>query len=537
MGFVNTIHTDVIVVGSGLAGLYTALQAAPHARVALLSKGTLSVSNSMWAQGGISAALAPDDSPHLHLEDTLVAGRDLCSTRAVEILVQEGPARIRHLQELGVPFDYENGELALALEGGHRRRRIVHADGVATGATVTGALSRIVRSQRTISLREQMEVIEILQSDGVCCGVLAYHPPSRAWWRFLAPATILASGGAAGLYARTTNPAVTRGDGMALAYRAGAAVADLEFVQFHPTALVSETGGGFLLSEAVRGEGAHLLNTRGERFMPRYHDLAELAPRDLVSRANFREMAETGSDHVLLDLSPLDPQIIRHHFALLYERCREYGIDLLKEPVPVAPAAHYVMGGVLTDVNGTTSLPGLFACGEVACTGVQGANRLASNSLLECLVFGRRSALAALHLAEASGNQSVGWRSSPAGPTHRATAEADGLVRERLGALLWQQVGLVRNAQGLQHCLDELDPLDQLPASASVQNSLLVARLIATAAQMREESRGGHFREDFSEEAAAWRKRLVFQQGQEPTLIDLEAHDLILSPTPLAVPA
>lgn len=518
----KTIVSDVIVIGGGLAGLYAALHA-PHARVALLSKGKLSVSNSMWAQGGIAAALAPDDSPDFHLEDTLNAGRGLCSPGAVEVLVNEGPACIHHLLELGVPFDYEDGELALGMEGGHGLRRVAHAGGVATGAVVTGAVADVVREQANISLYEETMAVELLLYDGDCVGVLARQ--ANEWLLFRAPATILASGGVGGLYARTTNPAVTRGDGIAMAYRAGAAVADMEFVQFHPTAFVPRTGDTFLLSEAIRGEGAHLLNVRGERFMERLHPLAELAPRDVVARAILREMESTKSTHVWLDLSPIKPHLVRHHFAVLYERSLKAGFDMLQEPIPVAPAAHYMMGGVCTDLNGATTVPGLFACGEVACTGVQGANRLASNSLLECLVFGRRSAFAAQRGAEQAPRLVADALPALKKIKKSFGRTADRESLHRLGHLLWNYAGLVRQADGLRYLLTELEQMAQGTDYLS-QNAILVAQLIATAALRRTESRGGHYRADFPQKEPTWRKRILFRQGHSPTFIGLEVSDL-----------
>ena len=529
MKFVNTIESDVIVIGGGLAGLYAALHA-PHARVALLSKGKLSVSNSMWAQGGIAAALAPDDSPRFHLQDTLNAGRGLCSQSAVEVLVNEGPACMHHLLSLGVPFDYEDGELALGMEGGHGRRRVAHAGGVATGAVVTSAVADLVREQANISLYEETMAVELLLYDGSCVGVLARQ--ANEWLLFRASATILACGGVGGLYARTTNPAVTRGDGIAMAYRAGAAVADMEFVQFHPTAFVPRTGDTFLLSEAIRGEGAHLLNVRGERFMERLHPRAELAPRDVVARAILREMESTKSTHVLLDLSPIKPHIVRHHFAVLYERSLKAGFDMLQEPIPVAPAAHYMMGGVYTDLNGATTVPGLFACGEVACTGTQGANRLASNSLLECLVFGRRTASAAQRWADKQQRVVTDVSSALKNvkkPWFLSLSKGGRLTgREslhRLSHLLWKYAGLVRQSDGLGYLLSELEQMAQ-GTDYLLQNAIVVAQLIASAALRRTESRGGHYRADFPEKDPTWRKRILFRQGHSPTFIGLEVSDL-----------
>jgi len=548
LNIVNTIKTDVIVVGGGLAGLYAAWHASQDAHVVLLSKGTFSVSNSMWAQGGIAAAMADDDSPAFHLQDTLKAGRDLCSERAVELLVHEGPRCIEHLIELGVPFDREEGQLALGLEGGHGKRRVLHANGLATGAAVTSALTHIVlaRSAFRKALRdnnttpsgenkiqpyEHMVVVELLRDDARCVGVLAYHEPTCTWWRFLAPATILATGGAAGLYARTTNPAITRGDGVALAYRAGAAVADLEFIQFHPTGLVPPKGNTFLLSEAIRGEGAHLRNIHGERFMLRYDERAELAPRDVVARAILNELRSTGASHVWLDLSPIKPAVILHHFKVLYERCLAIGLDMLHDPMPVAPAAHYVMGGVCTDLHGATNVPGLFACGEVACTGVQGANRLASNSLLECLVFGRRSAQSALNWAAMT--PASDCHDAPTTSTDEILLPVDSFFTAQVGQLLWHHAGLIRNQAGLSTLLQQLVYIESRTDHDMAQNTLLVAKLITQGALLRTESRGGHYRTDYPTENPTWRQRIIFQQAKEPVLDDLNLTDFVSKNTGL----
>ena len=457
-----TQEYDLVIVGSGVAGLSGALCAAAEARVLLVSKGPVLTSSSWLAQGGVAAATAADDAPELHVEDTLRAGRRLCRESAVRALVEEAPARIVDLADLGVPFDDE-----LGLEGGHSRRRVHSVGGAQTGREISRVLAQAVLAHPRIDVSERERARELWLADGRCVGLVtdARAIPARA--------VMLATGGYAALWGRTTNPPGSVGEGIAMAYRAGAAVADLEFVQFHPTALA---GSSLLLSEALRGDGALLLDEHGDRFVE------ELAPRDVVARAI--KLQKTA----LLDLRPVD----RARFPALMQRITEAGFHPESEPVPVAPAAHYTMGGVVTDLRGATDVPGLYAAGECACTGVHGANRLASNSMLECLVFGRRAALAALD------------ETGPESRTRHAAAADEAPVTPELREALWEDAGLIRNAEGLTR-------LTETPH--------LLASLVARSALAREESRGGHFRADFPEENPGLDGlHAVLRAGREPEL-------------------
>jgi len=451
-------EADLIVVGAGAAGLHTALCAAREgARVALVSATPLAESASYWAQGGLAAALAAEDSPDCHLEDTVRAGRGAVRRSVARVLCEESPACVRDLEGLGVHFDTDRrGALALGLEGGHSVRRIVHAGGSATGRRITRDLSALVARERRIEVLEGQRVTRLLVADGRCVGAAAndgLHIASRA--------VVLATGGAAAMWARTTNPPGTIGGAMLLAHAAGAALADLELVQFHPTAVVDGSIDGFLVTEAIRGEGARLLGEDGERFVD------ELAPRDEVARAIQERMRESGRAAVALDMRAVDPA----HFPNVVDTLRQAGIDPARETIPVAPAAHYVMGGIATGLDGASTLPGLYAVGECACTGLHGANRLASNSLSECFVFGRRAARGALDEPQTDPSTQVEEREIGRSPVPGNDTRS----------ALWEHAGLERSAEGLERLLSDEHPL---------------ARLIGACALAREESRGAHHRRD-----------------------------------------
>lgn len=508
---------DYVIAGSGLAGLYTAYHAAAYGKVALLTKSGITESNSYFAQGGIAAVTDEDDAPALHFEDTIIAGRGLCDYPAVDILVNEGPQRIRELIEAGMHFDMEDGSLALGLEGGHHRKRILHAGGDATGRMVTSFMISKVINHPRIDIYENHSVIGILKNENECFGVRSWNLVNQTEEIFIGRNTFLTLGGTSAIYKRTTNPHTTIGDGLALAYEAGCEIADMEFIQFHPSAIYTRSEEAFLISEAVRGEGAHLINQQGERFMPAIHELAELAPRDIVAQSIYRQMQKYQQDFVWLSLKHLDPEAMKRRFPNIFEKCRELGIDMC-DRIPVAPAAHYMVGGVRTDTQGQTNIKRLFICGELASSGIMGANRLASNSLIECLVFGKRAIEASVRNEDFSSNpdfQALFHCNESYAPCYtRLKAEISGIMTT--------YAGIIRNAELLETGLKALEETERrLPAEAHEYYSLIshnlvtVARLIIRSALHRQESRGGHFREDFPASDDAYLCHIVQQKGKD----------------------
>ena len=504
-----SLETDFIVIGSGVAGLRAAIElAASGAAVTVLTKDKASESNTEYAQGGVAVVLSDDDNAELHEGDTLIAGAGLCDPTAVETLVTEGTKYIKQLIEWGTEFDREGGKLVFTQEAAHSRRRILHAHGDSTGAEFVRALIARAGREKTINLTPFANTESLIVADGRCVGVRFLDPVLRAPRELYARAVIMCTGGAGQLYLHTTNPPVATGDGMAMAYFAGAEMADMEFVQFHPTALNLENAPRFLLSEAMRGEGGILKNKYGERFMPRYDERAELAPRDIVARSIVAEMRRTGTRTVFLDMTALDDAFLKNRFPKIYETCSFYGLNIAKDMLPVSPASHYCMGGIRTDLWGRSTLAGLYAAGEVACTGVHGANRLASNSLLEGLVFGARAGEAA---AGDSWRLAVGGRQqvpndSALRTSHSALSTA---VKKRIKRVMWERVGIVRDRESLVRALNEFDQIASGNLSTSSRNFVTLARLIAHAALWREESRGGHFRSDFPDQGDEWRVHSV----------------------------
>lgn len=514
------MDAGVVIIGAGIAGLFTAVKAAERHKVVLITKKSLFDSNTRHAQGGIAAVVSEEDSPEFHLEDTLIAGAGLCEIDAVRVLVTEGPAGIRELVNMGTRFDVENGAFALTREGAHSHRRILHAHGDATGYEIVRALAERAKQHPNIELWDNHFAVDLVTSGGECFGALVMKPDHSLVF-VAGKATVLASGGAGQLYRYTTNPDVATGDGVAMAWRAGARVRDMEFIQFHPTALCYPGAPRFLISEAVRGEGAVLRNIRGERFMDNYHPQGELAPRDVVARAIVAEMEKTGATYVYLDMTHEPADKVRQRFPTIRDTCLQYGLDLATDWIPVAPAAHYMMGGVRTDLHGGTNVRRLFACGEVSSTGVHGANRLASNSLSEATVFGGRIVARIETLPPPEVPRGIGVDLGRTVPPGNVIAER----KLKLQKIMLRHVGLKRNRTDLDKGIKELTR--QLPLLShrlttrdhfEFANLLTCGLLVARAALARTESRGGHYREEFPQrDDATWRKHLVWQMDEGMT--------------------
>lgn len=499
----SRIEADFLVIGSGVAGLRAALGFGRDARVLMVAKGRPFESSSIYAQGGVAVALSEEDDVAVHLRDTLKAGHGLCRKDAVRVLVEEGPARIHELIRWGAQFDKAGSQFVFAREAAHSRSRILRARGDATGNEMVRVLMAEAQRSPHIQSLDHFFTVDLVVVDGRCCGALVLNELTGEKSIISARGVVLATGGAGEVYARTTNPASATGDGMAMAFRAGALLEDMEFVQFHPTALYLPSSPPFLLSEAIRGEGGQLRNSTGELFMHRYHPDGALAPRDIVARAIWAEMAATRARHVYLDVTHLNADFVKQRFPTIYATCLRYDIDMTEEWIPVSPSAHYMMGGVRTDLDGATTVSGLFAAGEVACSGVHGANRLASNSLLEGLVFGARVAKAAL----ASARSPVSISSLPSvrelEGTIRARLDDAEKLRNSLRRLMWGRVGIVRTGESLAKAVAQLTRWSKLVAKPlstraelEVKNLVQVAYCIGEAALWRENSIGAHYRAD-----------------------------------------
>ncbi len=512
-------HVDFVVVGCGIAGLRAAIELGQAGSVLVLAKTALSDSATAWAQGGIAAALSDEDEISVHEHDTLQAGQGLCDAKAVQVLVGEGPKYILELIEWGTQFDRAGTKLAFTREGAHSRARVLHAQGDSTGREISRALFARARALERISIRPHALTTELLVEDGRAVGLRFLDDTHHVLHEVRAGAVLLATGGLGQVFRETTNPPMATGDGMAMAYDAGAVLSDLEFVQFHPTTLAVKGAPRFLLSEALRGEGGVLRNVDLDRFMKRYHEAQELAARDVVALAIVAEMQRTRTDYVYLDLTGLKAEFVRQRFPRIYFTCQSHGLDIAGDLIPVRPAAHYAMGGVKTDLRGRTTIPGLYAAGETACTGVHGANRLASNALLEGLVFGARAGAAmaadakpAKAMAAAAGNLSPGGRHASDNPGHgkhannpghSAHEQAASPVLEQIRTILWKDVGIIRNGRDLALAVEQLGAIEvprpekPSPAACELRNLWTLGQLIARSALAREESRGSHYRSDF----------------------------------------
>ncbi len=514
-----SITTDVLIIGSGVAGLTAAVEVSREAQVLIVSKDRLGENNTMYAQGGIAVVLSHDDSFEDHIRDTLEAGQGLCEPTVVEHVVREGPGGIKALMGLGACFDRNNGQLALTVEGGHSHPRIIHGKGDSTGMVVEETLLNFIEECSNISTLEHYFAIDLLTVDGQCCGAIVWHrhKGKTVVW---AKETVLATGGCGQVYRETTNSDIATGDGIAMAYRAGATLRDLEFVQFHPTTLYIAGAARSLVTETLRGEGAILINKEGKRFMPSYHPMAELAPRDVVSRSIVREMRSTGYTHVYLDVRHIPKERLKVRFPRIWSTCASFHIDISKEAIPVRPSAHYMIGGVEVDEKGRTDIEHLYACGEISSTGLHGANRLGSNSLLECIVYGHKagSEIADILRRNKHKTRTYPLRVKVKARRHRGLNLGD--IRYALKSLMWRDVGLERDEQHLRDAVGEIghwseyimDKEFNSPYGWELQNMLFLSRLIADSARERKETRGVHYRSDFpNRNDKDWKRHLFIR--------------------------
>lgn len=522
---------DFLIIGSGVAGLRAAIELAPYGDVLVVTKDRPAESSTEYAQGGIAVALSDEDEVGIHFGDTLRAGDGLCREEAVKVLVEEGPERILELISWGAEFDKEGTKLDFTMEAAHSRRRVLHAHGDSTGKELERVLLNKVRMFPSVRKYPFAFTVDLIVRDGTCCG--AYILKGKEIVALFAKATVLATGGAGQIFSRTTNPAVATGDGMAIAFRAGAMLEDCEFIQFHPTVLFAPSAPQFLLSEAMRGEGAILRDINTDAFMKSYHPDAELAPRDIVSRAILSQMVATRSSHVYLDLTHLDGAFIKKRFPRIYATCLQYDVNIVNDLIPVCPAAHYTMGGIKTGLDGAAGLRGLFAAGEVACTGVHGSNRLASNSLLEGMVFGCRAG----HAAAVFGSTTSNHGQIEAGecdvqdvirhePVQLTLFEREE-IRHALRKLMWERVGIIRCEKSLSEARDKLDKWDFIHGEMfmtrrdlELKNMLLVAQLVTRASLLRKGSVGAHFRSDFRDRGEKGDSHITLKKSGSETVHD-----------------
>lgn len=508
----HDLKTDFVIIGGGVAGLRAGIELSKHGDVIVLTKDILTEGSTEYAQGGVAVALNYDDEVGIHFEDTIKAGDGLCRHEAVSILVKEGPDRILELIDWGAEFDKEDSRLAFTLEAAHSRKRIIHAKGDSTGKEIMRVLVDKIKNIKNVKKLSFCTAIDLIVQDNTCHGVIVSKDTKL--FKILGKATIIATGGAGQVYSRTTNPDVSTGDGIAMALRAGAILEDMEFVQFHPTVLFAPNTPFFLLSEAMRGEGAIIRDINGEPFMQRYHPKADLAPRDVVSRAIISQMVETKSAHVYLDLTHLNHEFIKTRFPRIYSTCLTYNIDITKQMVPISPAAHYIMGGIKTDINGATNIKGLYSAGESACTGVHGANRLASNSLLEGLVYGYRCAL---HASSTDSQMPDEIKTSNDANETLSQKDIDN-IRQEIKRVMWEYVGIIRCGKSLSQAKQELSkwlPIMDMPFHSrrgiEVKNLICIALSITESALIRKGSVGAHYRTDFKDRGDNWQNHITLR--------------------------